>query len=172
MIWSESRWHWDDEHTFIHVYPVLGLAQYGIRFNKPPLWQHYSHGACCPDTISLSASPGAQHKVEWFTAATAERRPQRISHSWSRLPSDMQPSHNTAGFQLLSWPWPSSQRSSCRILGSDHTHTHTHTPNPFTKHTQISYVGNFWSALPVPQQLSTAQPPCSIYSGENTLFQG
>ena len=53
-----------------------------------------------------------------------------------------------------------------------HTHTHTHTPNPFTKHTQISYVGNFWSALPVPQQLSTAQPPCSIYSGENTLFQG
>ena len=34
LIQTESRWCSDDEHTFIHVYPVLCLEQYDIHFNN------------------------------------------------------------------------------------------------------------------------------------------
>lgn len=35
MIQNGSRRYCEDEHTFIHVYPVLCLAKYGIHFDNP-----------------------------------------------------------------------------------------------------------------------------------------
>lgn len=154
MIWSESRWHWDDEHTFIHVYPVLGLAQYGIRFNKPH----------CDSIIPMVPVVRTRSFCQLVRVPSIRWHDLRLQLQ----STDPSASHilgcvfQVTGSQVITlqvFSFSAGPGRQVRVALAESLALITHTPNPFTKHTQISYVGNFWSALPVPQQLSTAEPP-------------